>query len=45
MEHFSKYLAERSGPDGEPKDILAAMPESELNLRLRLLFLQLPSYY
>ena len=44
VELFNKYLAERSGPDGEPQDILA-MPESELNLRLKLLFLQLPSYY
>ena len=45
VELFSKYLAERRGPDSEPKDVLAAMPESELNLRLKLLFLQLPSYY
>ena len=31
---FNKYLAERSGPDGKPQDILA-MPESELNLNSR----------
>ena len=34
VELFNKYLAERSGPDGEPQDILA-MPESELNLNSR----------
>ena len=34
VELFNKYLAERSGPDGEPQDVLA-MPESELNLNSR----------
>ena len=34
VELFNKYLAERSGPDGKPQDILA-MPESKLNLNSR----------
>ena len=34
VELFNKYLAKRNGPDGKPQDILA-MPESELNLRLK----------
>ena len=34
VELFNKYLAEKSGPDSEPQDILA-MPESELNLNSR----------
>ena len=39
VELFNKYLAERSGPDGEPQNILA-MPESEFNLNYNK-----PKYY